>query len=364
METEVVVIGGGIAGAAAAWRLAEKGRQVVLLEKGRVGEEASGRCGGGVRQQYRAPAETPFAIKAVEMWTEMAAVLDEDLEYDREGNLRLLRSKEQLEAAKVRVAREQEQGLEVNLISPDEVRERLPHISPEMSLYGATHCPGDGTANPLKVTKAIGRAAEAAGALVHINEPVRQLITAGGRVRAVLTDRNRYRPEKVILAAGAWSKGMLYEIGLNLPLTVRKSNLLITHAQPPLIPGFVSWDAGYLRQARDGNIHLGARTIISGEFDKRLEYRVLLDAGRDYPEVFPFLRDINIIRAFSGLVTYTPDLIPVVGQAPGFENLWVATGFSGHGFCLGPFMGRVVADWICGAECPEDLSAFAAGRFQ
>ncbi len=364
VETEFLVIGGGIAGTAAAWRLAEKGREVVLLEKGRIGEEASGRCGGGVRQQYRDPRETPSAINAVQMWAEMDAVLDEDLEYDRGGNIKLVRSPEELSLAEARVEREQSQGLEVSFISPEETRERLPMLSKDIPLFGATYCPSDGTANPLKVTKAIGRAAAKAGAQLCINEPVLEMEPDGDRVKYVRTDKAIYRARNIILAAGPWSGGLLFDLGLRLHLTIKKVSILITQPLPPVIAGFVSWDTGYTRQAKDGNIHIGARTAINKGLDKKLDYRVLMDAGRDFPEVFPFLRDINIIRAFSGLLTYTADDIPVVDRVPGYDNLWAVTGFSGHGFCLGPYMGRVVADWICDGECPEDLSEFAYGRFK
>jgi sarcosine oxidase subunit beta len=244
VDTEFLVIGGGIAGTAAAWRLAEKGREVVLLEKGRIGEEASGRCGGGVRQQYRDQRETPFAIKAVKMWEEMDAVLDEDLEYDQGGNIKLLRSQDEFDQAKARVEREQSQGLGVCLISPEETRERLPFLAPDIPIFGGTHCPTDGTANPLKVTKAIGRAAAKAGAQVRINEPALQFLADENRIRMVRTDNTLYRARNIILAAGPWSGGLLFDLGLRLHLTVKKVSILITQPVPPVIPGFISWDTG------------------------------------------------------------------------------------------------------------------------
>ena len=364
IETENLVIGGGIAGTAAAWRFAEMGREVVLLEKGRIGEEASGRCGGGVRQQYRDSRETPFAIKAVRMWEEMAQSLDEDLEYDQGGNIKLLRTEEDLSIGRARVEREISQGLEVSFLSAEETRERLPLLSPDTPLFGATYCPSDGTANPIKVTKAIGREAAKIGAQLHINEPARHMVPGGDRVHAVRTDKAIYYARNIILAAGPWSGTLLFDLGLKLHLILKQSNILVTQPLDQVVPGFISWDTGYMRQAKDGNIHIGVRTVINKGFDKTLDYRVLMDAGRDFPEVFPFLRDYNIIRGFCGLLTYTADDIPVVDRAPGYDNLWVVTGFSGHGFCLGPYMGRVTADWIMKGECPEDLSEFSYGRFK
>ncbi len=364
IDTEVLVIGGGISGTSATWRLAEKGREVILLDKGRIGEEASGRAGGGVRQQYRDPAELPFSMKAVEMWEEMAQVLDEDLEYERGGNYRLLLSQDELEFGQMRLKREQDLGLEVFFWTPEETRAHLPFLAPDLPLYGATYCPSDGTANPLKVTKAIGRAAEAAGADIHAGEPAQSFTIADGKIKEVITNSAIYRPRKVILAAGPWSAELLLELGVMLHLLIRQNHILLTQAVPKIIPGFISYSTGYMRQAKDGNIHLGARILTGHGYDKSLDYRALMDVAREAPVIVPFLRELNIIRAFCGLITITPDAIPVIDLVPGIENLYLMTGFSGHGFCLGPYMGRVVADWVCQGECPQDLSAFSFARFK
>lgn len=364
VKTDVLIIGAGVTGTSAAWRLAESGREAILLDKGRVGEEASGRNGGGVRQQYRDPAETPLSIKAVAMWAEMTERFDVDVEYDRGGNIRLLRSEEELAVGRTRVERENSMGLEVNLLSREEVYERLPLLSPEAGVLGGTHCPTDGTANPLKVAKAIGRAAQAAGAVIRINEPALRFRVADGRIKGVITDKAEYQAQSILLCAGPWTAGLLFELGVPLYLIVKKIHLLITEPLPPRIPGFVSWNTGYTRQAKDGNIHVGVRTASNKGFDKTLEYQALMDGGRDFPEIFPFLRDVNIIRAFSGLITYTADAIPVIDRVPGVDNMYLAAGFSGHGFCLGPYVGRVMADWISSGDCPEDLSAFSIRRFQ
>ena len=121
-STDVVIIGGGIAGASTAYRLAEKGLRVILLERDRVGEQASGRAGGGVRQQNRHPSELPLAMAAVEIWTQIADELECDVDYRRFGNLRLLSTREELETYAQITAREQEMGLSVEIISPSELR--------------------------------------------------------------------------------------------------------------------------------------------------------------------------------------------------------------------------------------------------
>ena len=187
-SSDVVVIGGGIAGASTAYRLAERGLRVTLLEKNRVGEQASGRAGGGVRQQNRHPSELPLAMEAIQIWAQMEDELDCDIGYRRNGNLRLLFTHEEFETFSHIMAREQEMGLSVEILSPQELHPLMPAVSAEAGIMGAKYCPTDGTANPLRVVKAICRKARSKGADIRENEPVQHIRKEGGKVAAVVTD--------------------------------------------------------------------------------------------------------------------------------------------------------------------------------
>ena len=362
-NSEVVVIGAGIVGASTAWRLAREGLKVTLIDKGRVGAEASGRNGGGVRQQYRDARETPLAMAAIGIWAGLADELGLDLEYSRQGSIRLIRSAQEKEAALARVRAEQALGLEVQFLDPDQTRARLPLLSGKLKILGSTYCPGDGTANPLLVTRAIGRAAVRAGANVRTGEPVLSLKAKKGRVIAATTPRAEYRADFFVNAAGPWAGELCRTVGLEAPISLRKSQLIVTERLSPLLNGFVSFNNGYLRQARDGNLHLGIRGKPIRDNDTSLTSDALDEVGRCFPEVFPFLRNVNIIRGFAGITTWTPDSVPIIDPKPGPENLILATGFSGHGFCLGPMVGSLLTQWITQARTSLDLSPFALARF-
>jgi sarcosine oxidase subunit beta len=363
---DVVVIGGGIAGSSIAFRMACKGHSVILLEKGRVGEEASGRCGGGVRQNGRNPAELPLAMEAVKLWADMKDELGCDVGYRRGGNIRFAHTREKLEDLRQIAERETRIGLGVEILSPEETRQLTPTLSDKIELYGSKHCPTDGSANPLLVVKAICRATRRKGVQIHEHTPVRELRARNGRVAAAVTDKGVYGGAVFVNAAGPWTRGLCNTIGLDIPIRLEKESVFVTEALPPMLRQFAESDEFYYRQALEGNFHIaGGFTTrpIEHVTDTSVDFRSFVDIGRRLPVFVPVTRNVNIIRAFAGVIESTPDKIPILDKAPGFENLFVTTGFSGHGFCLGPIVGQLITEWITEGRSSLDLSPFRWSRF-
>jgi sarcosine oxidase subunit beta len=364
-STDVIVMGGGIAGASTAYRLAEKGLQVTLLEKERVGERASGRAGGGVRQQNRHPAELRLAMEAIKIWAQMADELGCDVDYRRFGNLRLLFTREERETYSKIMTREREMGLSVEMVSPSDLHRLAPAISTEAGLIGAKYCPTDGSANPLLVVKAICRTARRMGVEIREYEPVKNLIIKNGKVETAVTETAEYRADIFVNAAGPWARSLCNLVGLDFPQTVFRTPLLITEALPPVIRHFISYDTLYMRQALEGNVHLGPHNIQAVEnFDQSSHMDEFTDIGCDALRIFPFLKRVKIIRAFSGLTHWTPDEVPILDRAPTIPNFFLAAGFSGHGFCLGPMVGKLMAEWIADGRSSMDLSGLKWTRFE
>jgi sarcosine oxidase subunit beta len=361
---DVVVIGGGIAGSSIALRLAEKGRRVILLEKGRVGEEASGRNGGGVRQQDRHPAELPLAMEAIKLWEGMEDELGCDVGYRRGGNIMIARSENQLESLIQIRDREQAMGLHVEMLSPEETLRITPTLSGNLEIFGSKYCPSDGHANPLLVVKAICRLARSVGVRIREHEPVRRLVSEDGRITAAMTDRGAYRSPVFVLAAGPWARGLCNTVGFDIPITVRKSRLLVTEPLPHAVDQFVIMDKLYYRQTLEGNIHIGGLPPHAAEdFDKSALFEDFVEAGQWLSRNLPFFRNINIIRGFAGLTQFTADTVAILDKAPGLGNLILTVGFSGHGFCLGPIVGKLIAEWIADGQSSMDLSALRLNRF-
>jgi len=363
VTSDIAIIGAGIAGISAALFLAQKGASVVLLDKGPVGNEASGRNGGGVRQQNRDPAELPLAVEAVKIWADLPTRLGADLEYIRGGSCRLLESAKEKDAAEARIAREQAFGIPVELLTPDETIARLPMLAPDLKILGSTYCATDGTANPLLVMRAFARAVRRASVSVYPEEPVKCFEVKNGRLRAVRTEKGEYRADAFLLTAGPWAQELVRTIGLDFPVQCRRTQLMITEPLPPILEGFISFEDGYFRQAADGNFHLGVRGIPITAMDRRFCPVGLDHVGRFFPKVAPFLRDVQIIRGFAGITAWTPDAIPIIDAAPGVDGLYMAVGFSGHGFCLGPVVGKLLSEWIVDGQSSLDLSSFRWTRF-
>jgi sarcosine oxidase subunit beta len=362
---DFIVIGGGIAGSSIAYRLAEKGHSVIMLEKGRVGEEASGRNAGGVRQTGRDPEELPLAMESIKLWADMKDELDCDVGYRRGGNLYYAHTEEKLEAMRAIVQRENKVGLDTEILPPEETRRLTPILSESVDLYGAKHCPGDGTANPLLVVKAICRTAGRKGVRIHQYTPVRQLKAENGRVTAAVTDDTVFEGGVFVNAAGPWSKGLCNQIGLDFPLTFINDHTIVTEPLPLMITQFVECDRFYFRQALEGNFHIGGDVAWreTSSFEKDVDFSTFVELGRRVPVYLPVLRNVNVIRAWGGIIHSTPDRIPILDSVAGFENLFIAAGFSGHGFCLGPIVGKLMAELMVDGKSSLDLSAFRWGRF-
>jgi sarcosine oxidase subunit beta len=233
-STEVVVIGGGISGAAAAYELARAGARVTLLEQGTLASMASGRTLAGVRQSGRHAAELPLATAAVARWEHLGEELGADVEYRRDGNLRLARSGDEVPVIQRIVAEQRDLGLDLTYL-PDNaaVREIAPAIAE--SVLAASFCPTDGHANPIATVRAFATAAARHGAALRTDTRVTAIDVSGARVRGVHTVHDDIAADIVVVAAGVYTARLCAPLGLALPIQVSRVAVVQTVPLPPLI---------------------------------------------------------------------------------------------------------------------------------
>jgi sarcosine oxidase, subunit beta len=364
---DVIVVGGGVIGCAAALELARAGLRTVVLDRDPAPAQASVRNGGGVRAQCRNRVERLLAMASIELWQRLLTDTGADIEYRRRGNLRLAFAESTLEALSQEAAEEEADGLRTDVWGRAEVRRRAPYLSDR--LVGAKYCATDGHANPILATWAMLEAAVQSGVDHRPGATATAIEVDAGRVRAVRGTAGgepfRLETPLVVHAAGPWTRELAAPLGVTLPLTPARNAIMVTQAQPPLFDEFVSaHEVGvYVRQAAKGHLHVGGVFTVEDTFDQRVSTDELERLAR-VVELVPALRRSKVLRSWSGTLDLTPDHLPVIGRPAGIEGYLVAAGFSGHGFCLGPVVGHVIADLALGRPPLVDVSSLSPNRFR
>jgi sarcosine oxidase subunit beta len=372
-STEVVIIGGGISGTAAAYELARAGAKVTLLEQGPLASMASGWTLAGVRQSGRHPAELPLATAAVARWEHLGEELGADVEYRQEGNLRLARSPAEVPVIQTIVAEQRDLGLDLAYL-PDNaaIREIAPAIAE--SVLAASYCPTDGHANPIATVQAFAMAAARHGATLRAETMVTTIEAGGGRVRGVRTASDDIAADVVVVAAGVYTARLCAPLGLDLPIQVSRVAVVQTTPLPPLIRQVL----GTAGADFAGRQEVGGRFRLTGGGSPWPHDLYALAHGADpiLPpateviaaltrgiEVLPALADAGVARVWGGLLDMTPDALPIVERAPALDGLVIAAGFSGHGFCLGPVTGQIVRDLVLDGTTAFPIQPFRRDRF-
>jgi sarcosine oxidase subunit beta len=378
---DVVVIGAGISGAATAYELATSGLSVMVLDRWGPAAMASGWTLAGVRQLGRDPAELPLAQAAVADWEGLDDKLDASTDYRQDGNIRLARTEREMEQLAAMVAAQRGAGLDADMLDGQALRALAPAVSP--TVMGAAYCPTDGHANPRATVSAFLAAAERAGAELRFGEEVLSVEVTGDRVTGVTTRHSRIACGRVVVAAGVLGNKLLAPLDLAVPMVARAVTVVRSAPVAPVLAQVIGVvDASCAgRQEADGRFRF---TSGSGPWPGNLDWR---DEGstatgiRPGPQLMPSVREVvrvaglfgalvpaaldaPLAESWVGLVDMTPDALPVIEAAACPRGLVMAHGFSGHGFCLGPITGRILAALVR-EEMPNlPIAPFALSRFK
>ena len=368
---EIVIIGGGISGAAAAYELAKNGASVTLVEKGSLASMASGWTLAGVRQSGRHPAELPLAKAAVQRWQVLGDELGADVSYRQEGNLRLARTPEEADFIANMVDEQRSLDLDLDFL-PD--TKSVKAVAPALSddILAASLCLTDGHANPTATVQAFAAAAERYGATILTETTVTGIDVSGGRVTGVQTTAGKIAADMVVIAAGIYSDRLCHMAGLTLPITVKHVSVLQTVPLPPMLNQVIGVASANFacRQQVDGCFRMtpGSEDWTWPEGQVKAEdiyppmaaMAMLIERAC---EIIPALKQARINRTWGGLLDMTPDGLPVIERVPDLDGLVVAAGFSGHGFCLGPITGQIISDLVIHGESALPLEPFQLHRF-
>ncbi|MGI6359168.1 MAG: NAD(P)/FAD-dependent oxidoreductase [Bacillota bacterium] len=366
---DVVVIGGGVIGCSIAYNLAKRGcRRVILLEKNYLASGSTGRCGAGVRAQWGTEMNLRMAMASVRMFENMNEELeyDDDIEFNQGGYLLLAYTDEGWEQFNKNVELQRQFGLQVQVCTPDEAREIVPHLNTEQ-LVGATFCPTDGHCNPFKVTDAYAKAARRLGVEIQTHTTVTGIEVQGDRVVGVQTDCGYISTPVVVNAAGGYSQDVARMAGIDLPIHSERHQILITEPveqmQRPMVMSF--HHNLYAQQTPHGSFIMGL-----GDPNEQPGYNInatwqfMHEMAEKITWLLPPLRDIRVVRQWAGLYNMTPDRTPIIGAAPSVSGFHMAVGFSGHGFMLSPITGVLLAEEILGLPLSLPIDKMDLGRFE
>ena len=370
LQADAVIIGGGIVGGSAALFMRRAGLSVILLDKGFCGAQASGVNYGGVRRQGRAPEQLPLAQRSHELWARLPELIGIDGEYVRSGHLKLARTEAHFASLEAYAAKVRPLGLDVELIGGNAIRERFPWLPGDVA--GASLCAEDGHANPRLVAPAFARAALAAGAKVLENTPVIEAretgdgfaILAGG---GSASDTIEIRSRLLFNCAGAWSDRFAGSFGEPVPLQRIYPSMVVTEPMPFRLPMSLGEEGGgfYGRQVTRGNYVMGGGrgTPLENPDFSRPSVNAASSVMLRAIELFPHLKNAQVIRFWSGSESEMPDDNPVIGPSSRVDNLFHAFGFCGAGFQTGPAVGAILCDLAVKGETETPIDAFRIDRF-
>ena len=367
---EVIIIGGGIIGNATAYYLAKKGVKVLILEgSDNIGNGGSSRNGGGVRQSGRDPRELPVVMWGIKnLWPHLNEELGADVEYTQKGNLRLGKTPAHIKILEGLTEKAKACGLDVRMIDGEEVRQINPYLSHEV--IGASWCPTDGHANPLRTTLAYYKRARELGARFITGEKVIELRKVRGHLRQVITKNNIYEADRVLVAAGYESRYITQTVGIDVPLIKQKMQCLVTEAEPKMFEQMLGTAEAdfYGHQTEHGSFVFGGSCGQEGfEFDRQKLISNSLGVPstcRGILKYFPDLENAKIVRGWTGWIDPCLDGIPVMSRVEEAEGMYLACGFTGHGFGIAPGAAYNLAQLVMDEETEADMSAFRYDRFK
>ena len=414
-QADVVVIGGGIIGTSTALALAESGLSVTLCEKGHIAGEQSSRNWGWVRKARRDPREIPLIVESLRTWERLNERVGAETGFRTTGIMFAAETPEEVANYEAWLEHARPFQIDARMITSQEIDKLIPGGGEVWKT--ALYCASDGRAEPQRAAPAVALAARRAGAIILTDCAVRGLETTGGRVTAAVTERGRIACQSVVVAGGAWSRRFLADLGLRLPqLKVRASVMRTAPLEGPPTTAVWSRQTGFRKRLdggytiADGHANIAALTPDSfrffGDFlpALRMEWSSLrlqldgrflqewreakpvpLDRPSPYEATrvldpppdrrilrrsldnlkrrFPVFAAAHVVQEWAGLIDVMPDAVPVISRVDQLQGLVIATGFSGHGFGIGPAAGRLAADLVTGARPIVDPTEFRFSRF-
>jgi sarcosine oxidase subunit beta len=365
MSADVVVLGAGVIGASIGYHLARQGVACTIVDPRHPGEAptATWASAGGLRSQGRAPADAPLTTASAVRWPTLSDELEADLEVVLGGHLHVAEREEELAALEARVAADRANGIAIELLDHAALHEVAPSLSPR-AIAGALTA-GDGQAHPGRTAAAFAAAAQRNGASLRFGQSATPIAGAGGLTGVRLDSGEEIAVDTVVLSAGAWSIGILDAMGIVLPIRWRGLQMLLSEVAPPLLAPTITAVGRNLslKQSPSGQMMIGGRWWARSDPGEPATAPIDGHTARQWSMavgILPVMANLRLAQTWAGVEAQSVDWSPFIGRTA-IDGLYLATGFSTHGFQISPAVGALVAEDITRGAAPL-LAPFAPDR--
>ena len=391
-DTEVLIIGGGIAGSSTAFHLAEQGHDVILLERGEIASEASGQNMGGLGGSgwgNNPNLLSYLTAGSVEIFKRLQIDMGYDMEFRLSGTLTAIHTEEQYEYYQDDVISQRNNGYEIELLSAREARAIEPEANGD--LPGYMYRPQRGQADPIKATRAFAHAAEMAGATINTGQNVVSMTSMNTGGYSIQTESSEFRCQTLVLATGAWCGPVGKMLGIKIPIVPIRGQMWATESLPPRLHHTIgstisshAWSKNngsndvtppnlthkngnrmtrhlYGRQRKNGEIIFGGDRESLG-YNTKLDLSGIEVNRGHAAEVIPLITSLPIARSWAGLMPFSLDGSPLIGKIPIRDNLFIVSGLSSSGFGRGPMAGKLAADFIHSGNMTQVLTGADPAR--
>ncbi|NEA35052.1 FAD-binding oxidoreductase [Streptomyces sp. SID13031] len=364
----VVIVGGGVMGTSIAFHLAEAGvTDVLLLERNELGSGSTSKAAGGVRANFSDELNIALGARSLEAFARFGERPGQEIDLHRVGYLFLLSSNEQVELFEESTRLQNAAGQPTRMLDVAEAVRLAPILSPD-GLVAACFSPNDGHCTPESVVLGYATAARKLGATVVTGCEVTGIDAVGNEIRSVRTNRGTVATSTVICAAGAWSEPLAAMVGVDLPVTPLRRQIVVTEAIPGLprdLPMTIDFSSTFYFHGEGPGLLVGMSDPEEEPgFDLSRSDAWLPRLTAAMEQRAPSLLDVGLASGWAGLYENTPDHNALIGEAAELSRFLYATGFSGHGFLQGPAIGEIIRDLYLDREPFVDISPLHATRFQ
>ena len=365
-SADVVIVGGGVMGASAAFHLAEAGVRVVLLERSDLASGSTVKAAGGVRANFSDELNIALGKRSLAAFEAFAERPGQDIDLHQPGYLFVLSRPEDVEMFTASVALQNSMGIDSRMLTPAEAKELSPYLNTE-DLLAAAYSPRDGHCAPESVVLGYAAGARRHGATVLTQTAVIGITVVDGEITSVQTSDGAIATGAVIDCAGAWSPEIARMVGLDLPVIPYKREILVTEPMPG-VPADLAFTIDY---ATSFYFHREGEGLLMGFSDQSNPAGFDLSRSESFLEGLaelamhraPDVLDAGVRTGWAGLYEVTPDHNALLGEWTGVSRFLYATGFSGHGFLQGPAVGEILRDLYLRKQTFIDVSPLRVERF-